>query len=114
MRAAVLTIRFASELAALSALAATGIGLADGTPGATLAVVLPLTAAAAWGRYVAPASTRRLQDPARATVELLLFTAAVVGLAGTGHPVLAISLSAAVALTAPANRRHEPTTPTAA
>jgi hypothetical protein len=108
MRVSVLAVRFASELAALAALAVAGVDVTDGTASLILAVVLPLIAAAAWGRYVAPASPRRLHDPARAAIELVIFTAGVVALAANGHLTLAIALAIAVTITAPATRRYEP------
>jgi hypothetical protein len=114
MRAAALALRFASELAALAALAIAGIDALDGATGVILAVALPLAAATAWGRYVAPASTQRLKDPGRAAVELVIFTAATAGLLSAGHPILAVLLAITFAVTAPAARRYEPTPPAAA
>jgi hypothetical protein len=103
----VLTLRFASELAALAALAATGADVTDGPVSWVLAVVLPLAAALVWGRYVAPASRNRFADPARAAVEAVIFGGAVAGLAVSDHAVLAVCLAVVVAVTAPATRRYE-------
>ena len=113
MRAVVLLVRFLSELAALAALAVVGVDLADGAISIVLAMALPLVAALLWGRYVAPASPGRLHDPARGVVEVVIFGCAVVGLAGTGHRVLAITLGIAAACTAPLARRFEPAKPAA-
>ena len=54
-----------------------------------LAIAFPLMAAVVWGMFIAPKAPRRLTDPAKLLVELVLFAAAVVGLAVVGHPVLA-------------------------
>jgi hypothetical protein len=114
MRIGALALRFASELAALAALAVAGVDAVDGVASVALAVALPLAAAAAWGRYVAPASSRRLKDPGRAVVELVIFTAATAGLLSAGHPILAVLLAITVAITAPAARRYEPARPATA
>jgi hypothetical protein len=74
-----LAVRFVAELAMLAALAWGGFHLAGDTAlRLGLAVVLPVTAAGVWGLWVAPRATRRLKDPARAVVELMLFIAAFV------------------------------------
>ena len=54
-----------------------------------LAIAIPLMAAMVWGTWVAPKASRRLADPARLMVELVLFAAASVGLALVGYPLLA-------------------------
>ena len=43
--------------------------------------------------FIAPKAPRRLTDPAKLFVELVLFAAAVVGLAVVGHPALAAVLA---------------------
>jgi hypothetical protein len=74
----VLTCRFLTELALLAGLAVAGALLGDGVVfGIVDAVLLPLVAAALWGLFVAPRARRRLPEPARLIVEIVLF-------AGTG------------------------------
>ena len=72
-----LTLRFASELAMLAALAWWGLD-AGGSAAANvaLAIAAPLAAIAVWGRFVAPSSRTRLGDPARLVVEAVLFALA--------------------------------------
>jgi hypothetical protein len=77
--AALLVLRFLAELAMLGALAWGGWNLSDSAPlSLVAAVALPVAGAAVWGRWVAPRSTHRLSDPARAGVELVLFLVAFV------------------------------------
>ena len=92
-----LGLRFLLELAMLAALAWTGAEL--GTSRVTsfaLAVALPLAAAAVWARWVAPKAARRLTDPRRLLVELVLFGATAAGLAAIGHPLLAVAFAVLV------------------
>ena len=89
-----LGVRFLLELAMLVAL-----GWVGGEIGSSwvvrvlLAIAFPLVAAAVWGVFIAPKAQRRLTDPAKLLVELMLFGAAVVGLALVEHPVLAAVLA---------------------
>ncbi len=77
--AALLLLRFLAELAMLGALAWGGWHLSDSTAlSVVAAVLLPVAAAAVWGRWVAPRARHRLDDPARAGVELVLFFGAFV------------------------------------
>ncbi len=101
MRAVNLVLRFVLEVCALSALAYGGWHV----PGPLrsrllLAVLLPLVAAVAWGRWVAPKASHPVPDPLRLIPEWCVFGGAAVALAATGHPVLAILL----AVLAAANR----------
>ncbi len=91
----VLAVRFALELAALAALGYAGWTV----PGAlwarvALAVGLPVVAAAVWGRWVAPRAPRRLPDPAKLGIELIVFAAATVGLLLAARQWLAAGLAA--------------------
>jgi hypothetical protein len=95
-----LLVRFMSELALLAVLAVVGALAADTTPArVALAVLLPLVAAAVWGLLIAPRAVRRLPDPGRLVLELVLFGGAAAGLAATGHPEAALTF-AAVAVSA--------------
>jgi len=92
--AANLAIRFVLELCAFAALGYWGYD-ALGVVGAILA---PLAAIVVWGLFVAPKARFSLSTPARLTVELLVFAAAVAGLAAAGATWLAIALGAAYAV----------------
>jgi hypothetical protein len=77
--AALLVLRFVAELGLLAALAWGGWHLAGSTAlSIVAAVLLPAVAALVWWRWVAPRATRRLRDPARAAVEVVLFMTAFV------------------------------------
>jgi hypothetical protein len=92
-------IRFLSELALLAALAFIGAAIFEGVLLSVLAgVALPALAAVIWGTLVAPRAPRRLDDPARVIVELVLFAVAVLGLAYYGYHVFAIVLAALYAV----------------
>lgn len=56
-----------------------------------LGVVLPLAAAVAWGRWVAPRASRRLRDPFRLGIEVTLFVAALLAVLGA-HPSPAMAV----------------------
>ena len=92
------TVAFASELAALAALAVGGWAL----PGATAvrvvaAVGLPLVAAVLWGLFAAPHAVVHVAALALLT-KLVVYGAAVLALVLTGHPVFAVGLAAAAVL----------------
>ena len=93
MRALNLGLRFALELCMLAALAGWGF-----SENAVLGVAAPVAAAVVWGLWIAPKAKRRLRDPVRLAVELLLFGAAAVALAAAGHDLLAVLFAAAVAV----------------
>ena len=63
-----------------------------------LGVTAPLAAAVVWGLWIAPKAKRRLRDPVRLAIELLLFGAAGALLAVAGHPLATVIFLAAVAL----------------
>ena len=91
--AANLGIRFLLELAMLVALGWVGGEIGSSwVVSVPLAIAFPLVAAVVWGMFIAPKAPRRLTDPAKLAVELVLFAAAVVGLVLVGHPVLATVL----------------------
>jgi hypothetical protein len=87
-----LTVAFASELAALAALAYWGWSFPGSTPvRILLAVGTPLVAAALWGVFAAPQAPVRVLVLTLA-VKLLVFGGAVAALLATGHPRLAVAL----------------------
>jgi hypothetical protein len=92
------TLAFAAELGSLAALAVWGFTLPAGTGVRVLAGVgVPLVAIVLWWLFAAPQATYSV--PARAVVtKVLVQGGAVVALAVTGHPRLAIALGAAVVL----------------
>jgi hypothetical protein len=104
-------VRFTAELGMLAALFYVGWRLAPEPTalGLALATALPVAAALTWNRWIAPRAQRRLDDPARLTVELVLFGAAVVGLAvvgpGAWSLLAAAILGLAYAVSAPVGRR---------
>ncbi len=91
-------VRFLSELAMLGALGYVGFQLvADDASLALqlgLALALPAVAAVAWWAWVAPRAPRRLSDPARLGVEIVLFAAAATGLVVLGQLWWAVVLAA--------------------
>ena len=92
-----LALAFASELAALAALAFWGWTVPDSTlPRVRLAVGTSMLAAVLWGVFAAPQAPVRVLALA-ALVKLLVFGSAVAALAATGHPWLAVALAVAAA-----------------
>jgi alpha-beta hydrolase superfamily lysophospholipase len=85
VKAAVLALRFLTELTLLAVLAAWGAS-AGGSLAADLALGLgaPLAAAAVWGLWIGPRSGRRLPDPGRLLLEVALFALGGLALAGFG------------------------------
>lgn len=97
--AANLGIRFLLELAMLVALGWVGGEIGSSwVVSVPLAIAFPLLAAVVWGMFIAPKAPRRLADPAKLLVELVLFSSAVVGLAVVGHPVLAAVFAVVLAV----------------
>jgi hypothetical protein len=88
-----LGLRFVLELCMLVALGIWGF-----SENFVLGIAAPLAAAVVWGLWIAPKATRRLRDPVRLALELLLFGAAGVALAAADHPLAAAVFLAAVAL----------------
>jgi hypothetical protein len=99
LRSVNLGVRLLCELALLVALAVGGFHAGSGLASdLVLGLGAPLLAAVVWGLWVAPASRRRLADPARLLVEVLLFAAGVVALAVAGFPLVAVGFAAVVAV----------------
>lgn len=98
MRAANDGLRFTLELSALAAVAYWGWSEHGGVWRWVLVVAAPLAVAALWGKTIAPKAKRRVRDPWRLVVELLVFGGAVAALLDADQPVLAIVLGSAVAL----------------
>jgi hypothetical protein len=98
MRAANDVLRFSLELCALAAVAYWGWSEHGGVWRWVLVVAAPLAVAVLWGNTIAPKARRRVADPWRLLVELLVFGSAVAALLDADQPVLAITLGAAVAV----------------
>src|ERR687890_101899 len=89
MRAINLVLRFVLEVCALAALAYGGWHV----PGPlwsrlVLAVLLPLVAAVAWGRWVAPKASHPVPDPLRLVPEWCVFGGAAIALAAANRVAL--------------------------
>jgi len=101
--------RFLAELGMLSGLAVVGWHAGNresgGGLGFVLALVMPVLAALVWGLWVAPQARRRVPDPARFVVELVLFGAAAVGLVATSSMFWAVALAVLWLATAFAGRK---------
>ena len=91
-------LRFTLELCALAAVAYWGWSEHGGVWRWVLVVAAPLAVAVLWGNTIAPKAKRRVGDPWRLVVELLVFGGAVVALVDADQPVLAAVLGAATAL----------------
>jgi len=64
----------------------------------------PLAAAAFWGRFVAPKSSHRLDDPDRFLVEVAFFATAFLALAAAGRPSIAVTLALVAVVNLPLDR----------
>jgi hypothetical protein len=99
LRSVNLAVRLLCEFGLLVALAVWGVHAGSGLAGdLVLGLGAPMLAAAVWGLLLAPASRRRLADPARLVVEVLLFAAGVAALAVAGFPLVAVGFAVVVAV----------------
>lgn len=99
MRALNLGFRFILELAVLVALAIWGFGSSDElVVRLILGLGAPAIAIAIWGTFVSPRAPRRIEDPARAALEVVVFGAGVLALVAAGFPIPAVLLAAASAI----------------
>ena len=98
MRPANDALRFFLELSALAAVAYWGWTEPHGALRWVLVVAAPLAVSLVWGRWMAPRSTKRVGDPWRLIIELLVFGSAVAALARADQPTLAVVLTAATAV----------------
>jgi hypothetical protein len=58
-----------------------------------LAIAAPCVVAAVWGAWLAPRARRRLADPARLALEVVLFLAGGLALLAAGQPELGAALA---------------------
>jgi hypothetical protein len=99
LRTANLALKFLLELAALGALAVTGLSLdASLLVRVVVAIVAPLVAALVWGRWCAPRSPRRLAMTPRIIVELVVLLGSAAALALVGDAAAAAVLSGLVVI----------------
>ncbi len=91
MRAAVLAVRFGTELALLAVLVIVGVNASTGLAGRiAIAVLAPAAAATIWGIGIAPRARSRWPDPGRIVAEAALFLIAAAALAAEGDVVAAV------------------------
>ena len=96
---ALLTVRFLTELALLAVLAVVMVrihGLLVGVR-VGLAVLAVVAAAAIWGQWIAPRARRRLPDPWRLILEMVLFGLATAGLV-VQHDLIAAVIFAVITI----------------
>jgi len=97
MKVAALALRFVCELAALAAF------IWWGWP--VWGVLVAIAVAVVWGAFIGPKSSRRLPDPWRFAVEIVIFAGATVALFAVGQAVLAVVFAVAALVTAALVRR---------
>lgn len=86
-----LGVRFLTELALVAGIAWLGVILGKGgVPSMVMAVVGIAAIGVLWGLLLAPRATRRLRDPVRLIVEIVLFGGTAAGLIVTGHLIPAV------------------------
>jgi hypothetical protein len=91
LRAVSAGLRFLLELAGLAAVAYWGVTVGDGLlQQVSLAVGAVVLLAGVWGLFVAPKAGRRLGDPLRLVVELVVFGVAVGALLSVGAVVVGL------------------------
>ncbi len=90
-------VRFCLELCAVAALGYWGFGASDSAVVQwLLGVGAPVAFAMLWGALVAPKAPRRLADPARFGLEVVVFGLAAVALADAGQSALAIAFAVVI------------------
>lgn len=87
-------VRLSVEVVAVGLVAAWGLHAVSGPTGWLVAVAASAALIMAWGRYVAPKSPARLDDPARLAVEVGLLGAAAFASAPTVSPTFAAGFGA--------------------
>src|SRR3954469_3473271 len=84
MKSLNLGLRFFLELAMLFAFGFWGFSSFPDPLSRVLGIGAPLAAAIIWGIFIAPKARRRLPDPGRLTVEIVMFALATVALTAAG------------------------------
>jgi len=99
MRGLNLAFRFILELLALVALFLWGTSVSDDLPiQLIVGLGMPLLVMVLWGLFVAPKASRRLRDPLRLALELLIFAIAAAAFGLAIGPVVAVMFGAAVVI----------------
>lgn len=99
MRQLNLVFRFVLELVVLVALFLWGVSVSgELIVQVVLGVGAPALAVAVWGLFVAPKASRRLPDPQRLAVEIVVFGAGALAFLARGDALLALLLGAAAAI----------------
>jgi hypothetical protein len=99
MRDLNLAFRFVLELIALLALFIWGFSMSDNLIiGLALGLGAPALVMAIWGTFVSPKAPRRLEDPARLVLEVVIFGAAVLGFVVAGLLIAGVLLGIAAAI----------------
>jgi hypothetical protein len=98
VRAANDALRFFLELSALAAVAYWGWSEFDGALRWILVVAAPLAVAVVWGRWMAPKSNRRVGDPWRLVIEVVIFGGAALALFDADQSTQAVVMAAATAV----------------
>jgi uncharacterized protein DUF2568 len=111
VKAVALALRFVvAELGAVGSFLWWGV--AEGGAAIVVGLVAGAAVVALWAAFVAPRASRRLADPARFVLELVIFAAATVALAGAaGWLLAAVYAAVAVATAAAARVWPEPAAP---
>ena len=92
-----LAFRFILELIALAAVFLFGLSLSDELViGLIAGLVLVIGVLAVWGLFVAPKASRRLSDPTRLAVEVIVWSLAVLALGFAASWLLAAMFGLAV------------------
>ncbi len=104
-----LTLRFLTELATLAALAVAG-ARADTAVAwrVVLAILGPVLVAVIWGLAIGPRAARRLNDPVRLLVEIVIFVAAAVAVGLVSYAAVAVVYAFIAIATAGAVRAVRP------
>jgi len=104
-----LTLRFLTELATVAVLATAG-ALAHTAVAwrVVLAILAVALFAVIWGLAIGPRASRRLPDPARLVVEILIFVVSAVALGLVGYPLIGIVVAVVSIATAAALRAVMP------
>jgi hypothetical protein len=99
MRSLNLVFRFVLELVVLVALFLWGVSVSgDLIVSVVLGLGAPALALTVWGLFVAPKASRRLPDPQRLALEIVVFGAGVLAFLATGELLLGLLLAAAATL----------------
>lgn len=96
--AVALVVRFLLELGVLVSLGYWGTTALDGPVRFVVAAAGPIVAILVWGFFVSPRAPRRLDDPARLVVELVVFGAGVAALSAADQPLVAAAFGLVVLL----------------